>query len=97
MLFTVYVIRNEINDIYIGYTDDLVKRLKRHNGELPTAKKSFTHKRKNGEWKIIHTEEFETRQQAVKREKQLKSYRGREFVRNTVAQLVDPPAGGLLS
>lgn len=81
-MFTTYVITNDIDEIYIGHTDDLFLRLKRHNGELPTKNTSYTHKHKNGEWKIVLTEEFETRTEAMKREKELKSQRGRMYIQN---------------
>jgi len=97
-MYTTYVIKNDNEEIYIGQTDNLEKRLKRHNGELSTKKDSYTSIRKKGEWKLVYQELFETRFEARKREKELKSYRGREFIRKIkVAQLVDPPAGGLLS
>ena len=92
MYFT-YVIINDNHDIYIGYTEDIERRLKRHNHELPSKRSSFTYKRKAGNWKLFYKEEFETKSEAIKREKQLKSYQGRQFIK----KLVDPPAGGLLS
>ncbi len=82
-IFIVYVIANKNNKIYIGQTSDLESRLKRHNGLLRNKSKSFTSKNK-GEWKLIYKEEFNTRKEAINREKQLKSYRGREFVRNLI-------------
>lgn len=79
MGFFVYVIYNEERSkIYIGQTADLEKRLKRHNGELKNKNSSFT-KRNEGEWIVIHTEEYNTREEVIKREKELKSARGREF------------------
>jgi predicted GIY-YIG superfamily endonuclease len=35
-------------------------------------------------WILIYKEEFSTRQEALVREKQLKSYRGREFVKKCI-------------
>ena len=81
-MYTIYVIENEISRIYVGYTEDMEKRLKRHNGELPTKTSSFTYKNKKGKWRIIYTEKTETREDAIKREKQLKSYQGRQFIKN---------------
>ena len=85
-MFDVYVIRNSIKDkIYIGHTSDLNNRLKRHNGILKNKSKSFTSRNK-GIWSLIHKEEFTTRQEAVIREKQLKSYRGRKFIKNIIRE-----------
>ncbi|MBT1687193.1 GIY-YIG nuclease family protein [Dawidia soli] len=80
MSFHVYVLHSLQNDkIYIGYTSDLESRLKSHN-ELAT--KGWTVKFRP--WTLVHTEVFETKTEAMRREKQLKSARGREFVRKEI-------------
>ena len=77
-MFTVYALYSEkYNKIYIGYTSDIDNRMVYHN-EL--SKDGWTLKFRP--WKLIYTEEHPTKQEAMKREKQLKSYRGREFVRS---------------
>ena len=79
-MFTVYVLHSQRFDkIYIGFTSDIEKRLFAHNH--PSNKgwtKSFQ------PWEIIYSEEFETKEEAMDREKQLKSYRGREFIRKHI-------------
>ena len=79
-MFTVYVLHSQKFDkIYIGFTTDIEKRLFAHNH--PSNKgwtKSFQ------PWEIIYSEEFETKEEAMDREKQLKSYRGREFIRKHI-------------
>ncbi|MDO8536737.1 MAG: GIY-YIG nuclease family protein [bacterium] len=80
-MYWTYVIYNEGRDaIYIGSTTNLEKRLLRHNGILNNKKKSFT-SRNSGLWRVIYTEKFDSRSEAMHREKELKSYRGREFIR----------------
>ena len=79
-MFTVYVIESENGKIYIGHTEDIGKRLQRHNELLPTKKKSYTYKQ-GGEWKVIYSEALATRPEAQQREKKLKNYRGREFIK----------------
>lgn len=87
-MFTVYVIKStSTGKIYIGQTKDLDARLKRHNGELKTKLGSYT-KLNKGPWLVIHKEEFPTRAEAVKREKELKSYKGREFIRSVIKDVV---------
>ena len=77
----VYVIKNKKTDkIYIGQSDDLKRRLERHNGHLKNKPTSYTSKNK-GEWQLIYKEEYNTRGQAMKREKQLKSYQGRQNIK----------------
>ena len=82
-MFDVYVIKNDKDKIYVGHTSDIEKRLLRHNGILKSKKKSFTYKNK-GVWEIVYKESSETRAEAMKREKQLKSSRGRNFIREFI-------------
>lgn len=80
-MYWVYLIKNTINGkIYIGQTADLVKRLARHNGALPSKILSYTNKNK-GSWELIYQEEFITREEAFLREKILKSHKGRVYLR----------------
>jgi len=75
-MFTVYVLYSPDHDkIYIGYTSDLEQRLLSHN---KLGKKRWTIKFRP--WELIFTEEFESKKEAMDREKQLKSARGREYV-----------------
>jgi len=73
---TVYILHSEKYDkIYIGRTTNLTKRFKSHN-ELGT--KGWTIKFRP--WKIVYTEEFATKTEAMKREKQLKSAAARRWI-----------------
>ena len=85
-MFYVYVIKNSQNGkIYIGQTSNLEKRLKRHNDKLSNKRKSFTYKNKgSGKWILVYKEEFEERKDALKREKKLKSFQGRKFLRDKI-------------
>lgn len=75
-MFTVYALYSEKhNKIYIGYTSNIEQRLLSHN-ELET--KGYTLKYRP--WKIIYTETLVTKSDAIKREKQLKTAKGREFI-----------------
>jgi predicted GIY-YIG superfamily endonuclease len=38
-----------------------------------------------GTWRLVYTEQFETRVEALRREKQLKSYRGRVFLKEKLS------------
>ena len=75
-MFFVYVLHSpEFNKIYIGFTSDLEKRLLSHN---QLANKGWTVKYRP--WNLIHTESFSTKSDALQREKQLKSGKGREWI-----------------
>ncbi len=75
-MFTVYVLYSEnYNKIYVGYTSNIEQRLLAHN-HLET--KGYTLKYRP--WKLIYTEVFSEKSEAMKREKQLKTANGREFI-----------------
>jgi len=79
-LFTVYVLYSEaFQKIYIGYSSDLKSRLESHNS---LSDKGYT--KRYRPWIVVYTEEFSTKAEALKREKQLKSARGREFIWNLI-------------
>ncbi len=84
-MFNVYAIKNEKDKIYIGQTSDLEKRIKRHNGILKNNSESFTSINK-GNWKLVYKEEFGSRKEAMVREKQLKGYQGRKFIRGIIEE-----------
>ncbi len=68
-MFTVYILYSEkYQKTYIGFTSDLPKRLIGHN-TLNT--KGYTVKFRP--WIVLHTEEYISKDRAMKREKWLKS------------------------
>ena len=81
-MYTVYILYSEKFDkTYVGFTSDLEKRFLSHN-EL--GKKGWTIKFRP--WRIIHTENYETKSAAMLREKYFKSGVGREFIRTLKKQ-----------
>jgi predicted GIY-YIG superfamily endonuclease len=83
-MFYVYVLENPKGRLYIGHTDDLVRRLEQHNS--PEGKGhlgKYTHR--NGPWKLFESETFDTRSEAMRREKQLKSWKSPGKVRALLA------------
>lgn len=83
-MFVVYAIFNKDNKkIYIGQTENLEERLKLHNNR--TFKSSYT-SRFSGDWILIYKEGFKNRKEALIREKQLKSYRGREYIKQHIPE-----------
>ena len=76
MSFVTYVLfSNNYTKIYIGYTSDLINRIKSHNH---FGKNDYTSKFRP--WEVVYVEFFETKKEALKREKELKSARGRKFI-----------------
>ncbi|MFB9077494.1 GIY-YIG nuclease family protein [Flavobacterium procerum] len=81
MNFIVYILFSESkNKFYIGFTSNLEERLIRHNQKS----KGFTGN--TNDWKIVYTENYETKELANKRELQIKSWKSRikiqELIKN---------------
>ena len=74
--FTVYIIKSSEGNRYTGMTEDLEKRLDEHNNKTL----SFWTKRGTN-WKLIYKEKFNSRSEAMKREKWLKSGTGRDYLK----------------
>ena len=68
-MFIYILFSPKTNRYYIGSTGDLEKRLKLHNAGLTKSTKYGI------PWKIIYSEEYSNRKDAVKREKEIKSYK----------------------
>lgn len=80
-MYYVYGLYNrKQNKIYIGQTSNVEKRLQEHNKKRGNH---FTSK-VEGEWELIYKEEAVDRKAALVREKQLKSYRGRQFIKQYI-------------
>jgi len=86
-MFTVYVLRSIKGKQYIGHTSDLERRLLEHNSGLCKTTKV------DKDWQVIYSEEFTTRGEAVKRERWLKTGRGREFIKEMMRDGVHAPGG----
>jgi putative endonuclease len=79
-MFVTYVLYSEkFNQLYIGYTSDLINRFHSHNS---FATKGHTIKYRP--WIVAYVEFHETKNQALLIEKQLKSSRGRNFCREQI-------------
>ena len=67
-MFTVYILRNKENKHYIAYTSKSPEtRLAEHN----SGKNRWTcHK---GPWELVHTEQFELKTEAFRREKKMEA------------------------
>jgi len=82
MAFCVYVLRNPQGHTYVGQTSDLDRRLAQHND--PNCRLTLHTKRRPGPWRLLHSEEFSSRSAAMQRERELKSGKGREWIRRAL-------------
>ncbi len=81
-MYIVYAIYNRSAEkFYIGQTNNLDERLRLHNEHaIPGA---YTARFK-GTWEVIYSEKCTTRVDALHRERELKSYKGRQFVKTHI-------------
>ncbi len=79
-MYTVYVIKNLKGKKYTGSTRNLNERLEMHNDISKDRAKFHKATYKKGHWKVIFKKEFETREEALRFEKFLKTGRGREWL-----------------
>ena len=79
MKYFVYVIKsNKYNRLYVGLSKDPQARLKDHNFGRVFSTKGFR------PWEIVYTEEVDSREDARKREKYLKSGIGKEYLKSII-------------
>lgn len=71
MTFYVYILRSSSNQLYIGQTNNLEKREKQ---QINKTTKSAKYIRDGDTFSLVYFEEYLTRQEAMKREKQLKGW-----------------------
>ncbi|MEZ4885234.1 MAG: GIY-YIG nuclease family protein [Chitinophagales bacterium] len=75
MTFYTYILQSQTtSQLYIGQTNNLEDRLKRHNGNRNKATKG------KGPCNVIFSKEFETRSEAMRLERKLKSYKNKDYI-----------------
>ncbi len=80
MAFYVYILQSESSGrFYTGHTRDLAERVSYHNSNYS---RSLKHR---GPWNLVHKEEFATRAEAMRRERQIKSWKDRAMVQRLVS------------
>jgi len=65
----IYILRTADNKLYIGHSSNLARRTEDHSNSLG-AKFIKDH----GRFELVYSEKFESRAEAMKREKQLKGW-----------------------
>ena len=79
MKYFVYIIESlKDGSFYVGSTQDLSKRMERHN----RGRSKYTKSRKP--WELVYTEEYPDRSSAVLREKEIKARKSKEFIERLV-------------
>jgi putative endonuclease len=76
-MYIVYVLKSlKDNKRYIGMSSDLERRIVEHNNGLVKSTKN------RRPLELVYFEKFETKTEAMRREKFFKSGRGREFLKS---------------
>jgi putative endonuclease len=79
MPFFLYILQSDTTkQYYTGQTHDVEARLAYHNSNWS---KSL---RNRGPWKLVYSEKYATRSEAVRRERQIKSWKDREMIERLV-------------
>ena len=79
MDYTVYIPKSQQNGVYyIGSTGNLEEHIQRHNQGRSRYTKSGI------PWKVVCTEQFENRFEAIKRERQIKRRKSRDYIEGLV-------------
>lgn len=75
-MYTVYVLKSKVaHKSYVGYTDNINRRLGEHNSGRSTFTSKFS------PWELIYEERYNNENDAIKREKYLKSCAGRKLLK----------------
>jgi putative endonuclease len=87
-MFTTYVIRSRSGgQIYTGSTSNFETRLNQHNSNVSISTKN------RGPWELLYREDFETRGQAMARERYFKTGVGREKLKGILLEHARSSAG----
>jgi len=80
MFFYVYVLKNKDGRLYIGFTKDLVKRVKEHNRGLVFSTKPYR------PWQLIYYEASINEDDAKRRESYLKTNQGGRLLKRRLKE-----------
>jgi putative endonuclease len=81
-MYYVYIIQSQLdNSFYIGFSTNVEARLKEHN----FGKTNYTSKKRP--WRLVYTEEFKNKTDALKRELFLKRQKNKEFYQSLIKKM----------
>jgi putative endonuclease len=80
MNFTVYILQSlRTGRYYLGQTKNLEERIAYHHANYSKAL------RNRGPWKVVHTESYGSRSEAMKRESYIKRQKDRRFIEQLIS------------
>ena len=79
MNYHVYILYSETRDqFYTGFTKDLSTRLSKHNyGSTPSTRPGIP-------WKLIYSEAFESKREAILREREIKARKSQIYIKSLI-------------
>ena len=81
MNYQIYILFSETkNRFYIGFTSNLLERIIRHNQKS----KGFTGN--VDDWKVVYTENYNTKEEAQQRELKIKSWKSRLKIQELISK-----------
>ncbi len=87
-MYYVYILQSSTTGrYYVGSTGNLEQRIEQHNTHKYSGSE-YT-KRSEGTWVLVYSEEHETRKEAVKRERQIKSWKSRKAIEQLIKTRID--------
>jgi putative endonuclease len=79
MEFVVYILQSKSNQsFYVGYTSFLILRIREHNSGMSK------HTSKHIPWEVVYVEFFNSKTEAIKREKSIKKMKSRNYIEELV-------------
>jgi putative endonuclease len=79
MFYTYILYSPSIDKYYVGFTEDLEWRLERHNsGWGKFSSKGIP-------WKLVYSEEYKTKSEAMKREYEIKRWKSRKLIEELIS------------
>ena len=85
MYYTYVIYSIKYDRIYIGQTSNLENRLSCHNSCKVRSTKHYV------PWKLVYSEQFPSRSDAMIRELEFKSHKGRDFIRQQLVRVRQLP------
>ena len=78
-MYTVYILFSEsINNYYVGYTNDIDRRLGEHN------RKKGKYTDRGIPWELAYKEEYQSKAEAQNREKEIKARKSRAYIEELI-------------
>ena len=87
-MYYVYVIKSDTDEVYIGYTSNLKRRIDRHNSDGNTSTSGRN-------WTLVYYEAFRSKDDATEREAKLKRHgQAKRWLLERIENSLSPDSDG---